>query len=386
MVGAANALIRHRGHAKITKRLHPRGQHGPRLLVALQVDAAILTGPIVLIEIGRQFLVRRLYPDASIHRIAKVLFDVRARTEESLFLTGPQGDANRASGLRSDGLENPHRFHCHRHARRVVAGVRARVPGIQMRTNHHHFVWQVTAGDLANEIHRLLDLVANLVPHLDLDLHRNVSLENAVHAVVVLWCDGHDHRRRHHACPRPAIRTRSWSRESANSAKPATLTLQHRSHPFGGVERDLLVGGEQVRVAHCARWRWACRRDDCLLKRFEVFLGHARHAIRERREVDRCRRRNEHRFAFQRAAIFCEVRLDQQLDDHSLCRLLALGARRVRDRIANHRRVVGFEQVQRDVFVVPCDTKVHERLGGHIHEAHARHLALHPGLSALHVA
>src|SRR5664279_6516782 len=71
-----------------------------------------------------------------------------------------------------------------------------------------------------------------------------------------------------------------------------------------------------------------------------------------------CRRRDEHGLALEGAAIFLEIRLHLQVHDHRWYHLPSVGAAGVGDRVADHRRVVGLQHVDRDVFIVPGHTKV----------------------------
>ena len=385
VVGAAKALIRYDRHAEVAERRHPRGELSTRVLVALQHDAAVLPRAVILIEVRRELLVGRLGAHGGIARVAEVLLYVRPRAEQSLFFAGPERHANGASRLRAHRFQDAHGFERHGHARRVVAGVRAGVPGVEVRADHHDFVLEVAAGDLAHEVHRLLYLVTNAIAHLDFDLYRDAAGENAIHPVVVLGRDGHDGRRREHAGARPAIGARARPRKAAHGTEPAAFALQHGGDAFGRVERDLLLGREQVGMAGHPRGRDARGRDHRTLTRVEIVLREARYAVGEWCEVDDRRRRDEHRLAFQRAAILLEIGLHQQVDDHRRRHLSALRAARVRHRIAHHRLVIGLEQVDRHVLVVPRHAEVHERLSGHVHEANGLHLPLHPRLRARHV-
>ena len=122
-----------------------------------------------------------------------------------------------------------------------------------------------------------------------------------------------------------------------------------------------------------------------MLQRLELLRGVARHAVGERREVNRGRRRDQHGLAFEGAAKRGEVGLGLEVHNHRVGHLPPVGARGVRDGVGHHGRIVGRQHVQRDVLVVPRDAEIHVRFAGYVRESHAGHAAQHPALRALHV-
>src|SRR5687767_4161560 len=240
VIGAADALIRDGRHAHVPERLHPAAQQRPRVLVALKVDAAIGAGAVVLVEVGLKPVVRRLLRGHRVVRIAEVLAHVGARAPEPLLFPAPEGDPDRPSRLRPDRLQDPHRLEHDGDARRVVARVRARVPGIEVRPDHHDLVPEVAAGDLADEVHCLLRARPEPVPYLELHLDRDVALEDPVHPVVVLGCDRDHDGGRTVARGGPAVVPRAGPREAPHRAKPPARALEHRGDAFRLEERGAL--------------------------------------------------------------------------------------------------------------------------------------------------
>ena len=147
-----------------------------------------------------------------------MLAHVGARAEQPLFLPRPEGDADGASGLGADGLEDAHGFERDGDAGGVVAGVGAGVPRVEVRAQHHDFVREVGARNLAHQVLGLLNHVADAVADLHLDLDREAALEDAVHPVVVLRGHGDDGGRGQHAGARPAVVAGSGAREAAHGA------------------------------------------------------------------------------------------------------------------------------------------------------------------------
>ncbi len=171
---------------------------------------------------------------------------------------------------------------------------------------------------------------------------------------------------------------------SADRAEPSAVALQHDGDALGLEEGHLLLGLQRVGVDDCPGRR-PRRRDHRLLDLPELLFGAAGRACRERGEVDRGGRGGQHRHPLQLSSVLLQVRLHLEVGDDGLRHGLSVRARGPGERVADHRLVVGFEQVQRDVLVVPRDPVVHERVDDGIDQADPLHLGLRPGLRALHV-
>ncbi len=220
------------------------------MLVPLQVDAAVLAGAVVLVEVHGELLVPGPGPHRGVGRIAEVLAHVGARAEEPLLLARPERDADGAPGPRVEGGQDAHRLEHHRHARGVVAGVRARVPGIEVGPDHDQLVRQVGARDLPEHVGRLLDLVADRVAHLDLDLRRQAPLRDPHQPVVVLGRHRDNRQRLERFPPRPPVHLGARAGEPTDRAGPAAARLQEHRCPLRPEERHALRIGEQVGIRH----------------------------------------------------------------------------------------------------------------------------------------
>ena len=78
--------------------------------------------------------------------------DVGARSEEALFLAAPERQANGSIELEVQRLEDAHHLDHHRAAGAVVGRAGARVPGIEVRPDHHDLVLASAARDLADDV------------------------------------------------------------------------------------------------------------------------------------------------------------------------------------------------------------------------------------------
>src|SRR5207248_3916420 len=110
--------------------------------VSMQIYSSNFTRPVVQIEIDielvvvglcvqllRRSLLSSAYDSEGVNRAvaerAEVLYDVVARTIESLFLAAPKSYANRAARLKLQCLKNSHGFHSRCYASAVVCSARA---------------------------------------------------------------------------------------------------------------------------------------------------------------------------------------------------------------------------------------------------------------------
>ena len=111
--------------------------------------------------------------------------DVRARSEQPLFLAAPQRDANGTARREPDRLDDPRRLHHRRAAGRVVGCARRRVDRVEVRAQDHHFAGEIGSRDLRDGVEPLA-VVVKLHAEIQLHLDRHVVLEQTNHAVVVL--------------------------------------------------------------------------------------------------------------------------------------------------------------------------------------------------------
>ena len=110
-----------------------------------------------------------------------MLADICRRTEESFLLAGPEPDANRPARLEVQRLEQADRFEHHTRSRPVVGCAGARVPGIEVRADHHHFVLElrIGAGNFADDVERRGVFREEPVLHVEFERHRNLLLDHA---------------------------------------------------------------------------------------------------------------------------------------------------------------------------------------------------------------
>src|SRR5439155_1196042 len=107
----------------IVERFHPCREDGGHHFVSLEINAANLARAVVHVVVAVEFGVfgRGLHHFG----IGEVLLDVGTGTEQTLLLSGPQADANRATHLKTGGLENADGFEHHGRACAVVRGTGA---------------------------------------------------------------------------------------------------------------------------------------------------------------------------------------------------------------------------------------------------------------------
>jgi hypothetical protein len=81
-----------------------------------------------------------------------MMFDVTLRAEQPFFFAAPQADADGAAGLDVERFQDAHGFHHDDGSGAVVGGSGAGVPGIEMRAQHHDFIFLVGAGDFGDGV------------------------------------------------------------------------------------------------------------------------------------------------------------------------------------------------------------------------------------------
>src|SRR2546423_12898954 len=134
----------------MAERSEPLAKQRTNALISLQVNAANLSSSVIEIEIAGQLVVLgtfyehgdrrrrwRTIPTAGgccrsgrrrrLH-FSKMLCDVCARAKQSFLFAAPQGDANGATRLQPQCLNDAHGFHCDRDAGAIVSSARAGVP------------------------------------------------------------------------------------------------------------------------------------------------------------------------------------------------------------------------------------------------------------------
>ena len=192
------------------------------------------------------------------------------------------------------------------------------------------------------------------VPDLDLDGHRDAALEDAVHPVVVLGRDRDDRRRGEHALARPSVVPRPRTRVAPDGAKPAALALQDDGHPLRLVEGQLLLGREQVGIPDRPRRRGPRRGDHHLLRASPAppRSAAARHSASAAMSMgaggvtSTAFPLSVPRY-FSRSPFTCRSTITAD------ARPAGRRCPGVGDRVADHRRVVGLQHLQREVLVVP---------------------------------
>ena len=196
MIGAASVGDGNRVHAHGLEGLHPFLEDRPGRFVPLQINAAEFAAAVVNVEVNGKFILSGLleFPRAGFGvATAEVVCDVSARTKQAFFLTGPQSDADGAAHPHSGSFQDAHYFEHHGRADAVVGGARAGVPGIEVAADHNNLVSEpaVRAGNFADDIERFPTVVVEeLVLDVEFDGDRNISLQRAVNAVVMLGGKG----------------------------------------------------------------------------------------------------------------------------------------------------------------------------------------------------
>ena len=160
----------------------------PHHFVALQIDAADLAGAVVDVEVAGEAVVlgRGLHG----RRVGKVVLDIGRRAEQPFFFAAPERHAHGAVHFQVERFQNAHHFHGHGGAGAVIGGARAHVPGIEVAAHHHQLVGLGGAGNFGDHVERIG--VGHVEFGLDVEgeLHRDVVLQQARDAVVVLRGDG----------------------------------------------------------------------------------------------------------------------------------------------------------------------------------------------------
>ena len=126
MIGSTRVPNRDRRHPQIAEGREPLLEQRTHRLVFLQVDTANPAASVVQIEIPRQLAVF----GALLHRrwIGEMRLDVGTRTEQPLFLSAPQPDADRSIELQVQRLENACHLDHHSASRTVVGRARSGMP------------------------------------------------------------------------------------------------------------------------------------------------------------------------------------------------------------------------------------------------------------------
>ena len=132
-----------------------------------------------------------------LHVLARgeVLRDVGARAENPLLFPAPEREPHGAIQAQIQRLEDAHHLDHHGAAGGVVGRARAGVPAIEVRADHHDLVSLPAAGNVADDVDRIHAVVEEARFDVEFELHRDLVIEQARDAVVVLRRQ-HDHRRR----------------------------------------------------------------------------------------------------------------------------------------------------------------------------------------------
>ncbi len=132
------------------------------------------------------------------HPIVKMVLNVLARADQSLLLGVPQGDADRPARLDADGLQDAEGLDGDGAAGPVVRGPGPGMPGIEMAAQHDDFALElfVRAREFGHDVVTLRVLVGEGGVDLDLHRHRDVLLQDADQAVVMLDGDDDGRKRR----------------------------------------------------------------------------------------------------------------------------------------------------------------------------------------------
>ena len=99
-----------------------------------------------------------------------MLLHVSQRTQESLFLAGPERDADGPPRLQSQRLNQAHGLDHDGGADGVVGGAGGRVPGIQMAAEHHDLIGFVGARNFGYHVVTGLALGIGAVDDVELQL------------------------------------------------------------------------------------------------------------------------------------------------------------------------------------------------------------------------
>ena len=112
------------------------------------------------------------------------------RAEQTFFFATPQANTNRASRLYVQRLQDANSLHHHNAARAVVGCAGARMPRIQMGSQHHYFVFFVGAGNFGERVVLGHRVVVEIVLDIQFQLHVFLLLQQPGNAGPVLGGHG----------------------------------------------------------------------------------------------------------------------------------------------------------------------------------------------------
>src|SRR5664279_4327108 len=117
-----------------------------------------------------------------------MLLDVTVGTELAFFLAGPQCDADGATRLHLERIEDAHHFHGDDCACAIVGCTGARGPRIEVPANHHNFVFQfrIGAGDFGDGVVPVLVVAGKFGIHVHFNRDWDVRLQQPVHASITV--------------------------------------------------------------------------------------------------------------------------------------------------------------------------------------------------------
>ena len=165
------------------RRVHRRDGRGEHGLHALDAEeAALVVGAAVVHEAGG---------DPVELLVAEALY-VAAAAEQPLLLTGPEAEADGASGLDARGHQDAGRLEGHGRARAVVLGALGSrtVPRVEVGGDDHDLVGELRTADLGDGVEDAEGALGEVVPEVGLDLDLLPVREARVDGVVVLTSDG----------------------------------------------------------------------------------------------------------------------------------------------------------------------------------------------------
>ena len=170
-----------------------------------------------------------------------------ARASRGRPCSSPVDPSGWSGGFEAGRLEDAHRLDHHRRADAVVGGARARVPRVEVGADHHDLVGLVAARQFGDHVDRVEVGVDEAVLDVDLERHRDLLVEEAQQAAVVLA--GGDDLRQHRRVLRLPLAFTFGRRLDAHGAVVAAIAGRHldeRQRAFLDQERHALlaeVGG-----------------------------------------------------------------------------------------------------------------------------------------------
>ena len=185
MIRSARVSNAERGHSEIPEWLHPRLKYGRHGFVALQVYTSNGTGTVVHIEISGEFRVVGL--QFHILAIGKMLRDVSARAEKAFLFTSPEAQSNRPAHFEAGRLQDAKCFHHHGRSGGIVCCACSRVPGVEVRPDHHEFVRLIRPRNFGYDVERVQVLVVELVLDVHFKTDRDFLFDHPPDASVVLY-------------------------------------------------------------------------------------------------------------------------------------------------------------------------------------------------------